>query len=56
MIIESALDASSSDYKKNYNHMSSLVEDWRTKVSVVKKGGGEESLKKQKSRGKYFIF
>jgi 3-methylcrotonyl-CoA carboxylase beta subunit len=52
MIIESALDASSSDYKKNYNHMSSLVEEWRAKVGVVKLGGGEEALKKHKSRGK----
>lgn len=52
MIIESALDTSSSDYKKNYNHMTSLVEEWRGKISVAKLGGGEESLKKHKSRGK----
>ncbi|MBC7754420.1 MAG: methylcrotonoyl-CoA carboxylase [Moraxellaceae bacterium] len=52
MIIESALDASSSDFKKNYHHMTSLIEEWRAKVSVVKLGGGDEALKKHKSRGK----
>ncbi len=52
MIIESALETSSSDYKKNYNHMTSLVEEWREKVGIVKLGGGAEALKKHKSRGK----
>lgn len=52
MIIESALDTSSPDYKKNYKHMSKLVDEWREKISVVKLGGGEEALKKHKARGK----
>jgi 3-methylcrotonyl-CoA carboxylase beta subunit len=52
MIIESALDTNSSDYKKNYKHMATLVEEWLTKVHVVKLGGGEEALKKHKARGK----
>ena len=52
MIIESALDTNSSDYKKNYKHMATLVEEWLAKVHVVKLGGGEEALKKHKARGK----
>lgn len=52
MIIESQLQTSSSDYKKNYSHMSSLVEEWRSRIEAVKLGGGAEALKKHKARGK----
>lgn len=52
MILESNIQVGSADYKKNFNQMLSVVETWKNKIAKVKLGGGEEALKKHKSRGK----
>ena len=52
MILESSVQNQSEDFKKNYKQMMSTVENWRQRVAKVKLGGGEEALKKHKSRGK----
>lgn len=52
MIIESNLETNSTEFKNNTAHMQSLVDDWKTKVSVAKLGGGTDALKKHKARGK----
>jgi len=52
VVIESQLNIQSEDFKKNYHAMLSQVESWRKRIEQVKLGGGEEALKKHKSRGK----
>lgn len=51
-IIESHIQSSDVNYKNNFQHMKSLVEEWRARVEVTKLGGGKEALEKHKSRGK----
>lgn len=52
MRIESQIDTNSEQFKKNKAAMLTQVEDWRRVVEKIKLGGGEEALKKHKSRGK----
>lgn len=52
MIIESQIDINSSDFKQNQNALYAQVQNWRHQVELVKLGGGEDSLKKHKARGK----
>lgn len=52
MIIESQIDINSPDFKKNKASLLELVQSWKRQVEIIKLGGGEESLKKHKSRGK----
>lgn len=51
-VLDSRVSTSAESYKDNYLHMQGLVQNWRQKVERAKLGGGEESLKKHKSRGK----
>lgn len=51
-IIESHIQSSDASYKTNFQHMKSLVEEWRARVDIVKLGGGKDALEKHKSRGK----
>lgn len=52
MILETSVQTQSDDFKKNYKQMIGTVETWRSHVTQVKLGGGEEALKKHKARGK----
>ena len=52
MVIESQISIESDNFKTNYQAMLSQVEFWRKRVEQVKLGGGEDALKKHKSRGK----
>ena len=52
MIIESQIDINSSDFKQNQNALYVQVQNWRHQVELAKLGGGEDSLKKHKARGK----
>lgn len=52
MILESQIDVNSEDFKKNKSALLEQVQNWRRQVEIAKLGGGEESLKKHKSRGK----
>jgi 3-methylcrotonyl-CoA carboxylase beta subunit len=51
-IIESSLDTQSADFKANQAALLALTQIWRERVAIIKLGGGEEALKKHKSRGK----
>lgn len=51
-VLETHIDAGSADFKINRDAMLSIVNAWRSTVEQVKLGGGEEALKKHKSRGK----
>lgn len=52
MILETQIQIQSEDFKKNKKYMLSLLEIWKNKIEKAKLGGGEEILKKHKSRGK----
>ncbi|MBC7420855.1 MAG: methylcrotonoyl-CoA carboxylase [Bdellovibrio sp.] len=52
MILESSIDINSEDFKKNKVALLKMVNDWRDKIEVIKRGGGEEAVKKHKARGK----
>lgn len=51
-ILESNIETGSKDFKANEEAMRAIVQDWRQKVDLVKQGGGEDSIRKHKSRGK----
>jgi 3-methylcrotonyl-CoA carboxylase beta subunit len=52
MIIESQIDINSSDFAKNKAALFEQVQSWRKQVDIAKLGGGEDAVKKHKSRGK----
>ena len=52
MILETQIDTSSEEFKKNKSALLDHVQRWRQKIDLAKLGGGEEAQKKHKSRGK----
>lgn len=52
MILESQIDINSSEFAKNKSALLEQVNNWRKQVEIAKLGGGEEAMKKHKSRGK----
>jgi len=54
-VIESHIDVSSKEYKANYKHYEELVNDFKDKIAVASKGGGEEKIKLHKSRNKMLV-
>lgn len=52
MILETQINNTTDDFNKNKTHMLSLLSDLKMKIQKVKLGGGEEAMKKHKSRGK----
>lgn len=51
-VIESHIDTSSKVYKENFAHYEKLVKDFKGKIAIAIKGGGEEKIKLHKSRNK----
>ncbi len=51
-VIESKIDTSGEEYKKNYERYENLVNDLKSKISWAMEGGGEERIELHKSRGK----
>lgn len=51
-ILDSAIDVHSSDFKLNQEALLAIVNQWRERIEIVKQGGGEDAIKKHKSRGK----
>jgi 3-methylcrotonyl-CoA carboxylase beta subunit len=51
-VIESLIDSNSADFKANTDAMMTHVGQWRSRIEQVKLGGGEDAMKKHKSRGK----
>ncbi len=52
MILESQIDINSADFKKNKSALFEHVKNWKRRMELAKIGGGEESVKKHKARGK----
>ncbi|MFO8110587.1 MAG: carboxyl transferase domain-containing protein [Thermoplasmata archaeon] len=50
--IESKIDTSTEEFKKNYERYDRLVKDLKKNISWAMKGGGEKRIKLHKSRGK----
>lgn len=51
-VVTTQIDKNSELFKNNRSHMESLVSIFRERLDLVKKGGGEKSVEKHKSRGK----
>jgi 3-methylcrotonyl-CoA carboxylase beta subunit len=52
MIIETLIQNNSDDFKQNKTHALSLLTDLKSRLQKIKMGGGEDAMKKHKSRGK----
>ena len=50
--IESRLDTRSTEYQANAAAMRGLVEELRERLALVRQGGGEEQMRRHRSRGK----
>lgn len=51
-ILESMIDVQGPDFKANKEAMLNIVNQWRERIEIVKKGGGDDAIQKHKSRGK----
>ena len=51
-VLESNTDTSSKDYRENYRNYEALVKDFKGKIAIAYKGGGNEKIKLHKSRKK----
>lgn len=51
-VIETALDTRSPQFQENKNAMGDQVRMFQQRLAQIKKGGGDEAIKKHKSRGK----
>jgi 3-methylcrotonyl-CoA carboxylase beta subunit len=52
MILESLVQNTSEEFKKNKEQSLKLLQDLKSQIQKIKMGGGEESMRKHKSRGK----
>ncbi|MFN7905851.1 MAG: carboxyl transferase domain-containing protein [Pseudobdellovibrionaceae bacterium] len=50
--LESAIDKGSNLFKENEKKMKSIIAEFNQRMELVKMGGGEDAMKKHKSRGK----
>jgi 3-methylcrotonyl-CoA carboxylase beta subunit len=50
--LETSINSTSEDFKKNSDWMRSLVAEFRENIDEVKKGGGADAIKRHKSRKK----
>lgn len=51
-VLDTEINSNSEDFKNNKLYMQALVDELKNRVERIKLGGGEEALKKHKSRGK----
>lgn len=51
-VLDTQINANSAEFKANKEAMLALVQEWRQRVELVKLGGGEDAIKKHKSRKK----
>jgi 3-methylcrotonyl-CoA carboxylase beta subunit len=52
MIIETSQQPSSNEFQSNALAMKKIIQNWKSDLAKVKLGGGEDAIKKHKSRGK----
>ena len=53
--IKSKISTSSPDFKENYGHNKSIVDEYRKRLSEIKKGGPEHHRQKHLDRGKLLV-
>ena len=53
--IKSKISTSSPDFKENYSHNNSIVDEYRKRLSRIKKGGPEHHRQKHLDRGKLLV-
>jgi acetyl-CoA carboxylase carboxyltransferase component len=51
-VLESHVDASSSEFRENLAHMTSLEDDLRARLEETRRGGGDDAVKRQRDQGK----
>ncbi len=51
-ILDSAVEIHSLEFKANKDALMTIVNQWRERIELIKKGGGEDAIQKHKSRGK----
>ena len=51
-VLESHVDSSSAEFRENLAHMSSLEDDLRARLEDVRRGGGDDAVKRQRDQGK----
>jgi 3-methylcrotonyl-CoA carboxylase beta subunit len=51
-ILQSILDVNSQEYKLNSFQMKKQITEWRSRVDLIKNGGGDAAITKHKARGK----
>lgn len=51
-VLQTLVNPQSSDFLENKKKMMGFVSEWRSRLEVVKLGGGNDSIEKHKSRGK----
>ncbi len=54
-IIGSEPDRTSDAFKENESNMRALVDELRSRVSTVTKGGGDKAIQRHKDRGKLVV-
>lgn len=54
-ILSTAVDVSSPQFEENRAHMAALVGEFRSRLELVRQGGGADAVKKHTSRGKLFV-
>ncbi|GMU36540.1 MAG: methylcrotonoyl-CoA carboxylase [Phycisphaerae bacterium] len=54
-ILSTAVDVSSPQFEENRAHMAALVGEFRSRLELVRQGGGVDAVKKHTSRGKLFV-
>lgn len=52
-IIGSKIDLTQAPHRDNFLAMEKSVQEWRERVELVKKGGGDDATQRHKSRGKF---
>ena len=51
-ILESEINTHSEDFAANKEHFLKILNQWQSRSDEVKKGGGEKSIERHRSRGK----
>lgn len=51
-IIQSKIDPNSEEFQNNYKKYMELVKEFKKKLEIIKKAGGEDAIEKHKSKGK----
>lgn len=51
-VLDTNLSSSSPEFRANEDSLKEQIAEWRRRLDEVKKGGGEEALRKHKERGK----